>query len=165
MGNRAKQVFDRLKCTAAVEAVLQNGEDLNEFYALCDQTFLEYRPCGPSEEICALSIAKSLWHKLHLHAREGDELPEPDLDPLHKSIVAWRLGCDPSTVSKEIVAKIDQEVRDQHKEKKQKEGLKRDAESLRRQGEFDAGLDAQINHALKQMVQLKSMKRRAGLAR
>lgn len=166
--NQTKRALDRLKCSGLAEAFLLPGEDPNEFHDFCEQVLLEYRPCGPSEEACALSIAKPLWRKLRPHpsARMGrGDRSDRGLDAAHNSTAATRVGflayyAKPPTEAQ--TTKIIGELLDEHRKKTGVVMPDFYLKALRADHEYAAELDALISDALNQMVELKQMQRRAG---
>jgi len=171
----AKRARERFKDSGIAESFLLFGEKPEEFYDLCDQVFVEYRPCGSSEEDCAFSLAKSLWRMIQLHPSsrlaDGDS-SEPWLDSMHDSIVAWSMPVDAHNLSEPeyeaIRAKIDREIREKAKarylndiERKHSGKPELNLDTLRADGKSAAALADKFIQAVQRMVKLKQMKRRA----
>jgi len=167
-----KRAQERVKNSGLAESFLLPEESLDEFYDLCSQLFIEYRPCGASEESCVLSIAKLLWRKIRPHPSlrlKGGQLEQTQIS--HEAIVGWSMPADADKLSprecEAVRAEIDLQVRAEAKERYVKEMEQNktpelNLDVLRTDGKWAAKYNAQISATVQRLLKLKQMKRRAG---
>jgi hypothetical protein len=150
MRDQARHAIELRRCSAFVEMLLLAGEAPNEFYEYCEATFIDFQPCGPSEEVCALAIAKLTWRQHH-PIKSTPELEE-------MSIASKRFYYGEQAAEafrKKIQKKAGESL---------KQGMDQEQPEFPEAYELDTEWDTQIDHAQSLMMMLKQMKKRAGLS-